>query len=576
MGSAKQQRPRQRALRVFVIIVLILLSGALALVYVVLGPKPGPRISVTCETLISNQTLVGADGSPTTRFLLQGQIIVTGPAAAVDQVVGESRDQGIELDAIKSCELSYRGARDLDAESFPFPPEALDGLTMRLYRIGDEKPVEEVIEAINEAGSERHVFADPNYLTGLFGQSACSDPHSPGASPHSPGASPFEVEGSPHSPGASPSGSSSQAAPELFWKQWAFEHIGAGLSLADALQATSVNPTGDGVRVGVFDTSPFTRPVTGGSSALVTIGWADPPFEMQVSHPAMPTLLPSGSTAATNINDHGLFVAGLVHAIAPESDIQLVRVINEYGCGDLYTLNEALLRFIEEVGRDRKTLDGAVINLSLGILKPRTADAIGATERQNELQVDEREMVAARDALEILEEDPIESLRAALLLARAEGIVVVAAAGNDSYPEIKPLPPQIPAQYPFVLGVAASNARRERACFSNWGDVSAPGGDGGPNEKLGLACASKVGECSGDCDEAVISLALSSPTDYAYWSGTSFSAPMVSGLAALVLENGVSGAAWMEPDEVFTAIRCGAPTPDGVINVPATLFRCMP
>jgi subtilisin family serine protease len=153
------------------------------------------------------------------------------------------------------------------------------------------------------------------------------------------------------------------------------------------------------------------------------------------------------------------------------------------------------------------------------------------------------------------------------------------------------LSPHLPAAYPSVIGVAASNTSRERSCFSNWADVSAPGGEGGLGEVPDLStdelfdtipssCAPVSNECKGNCPNALISMSTSSPTGYAYWTGTSFSTPLVSGLAALIFDAGVSenlcGTDWVSPNAVFEAIRCGAPTPDGVINVPATLFRCLP
>lgn len=560
-------------------VLLVLLAIVSAVVLYISRP---PELSVTC-TLVAPAAPYSAKDykeDPEAQFLLRDQIIVTGPKSAVDEVV-EPGDEDTGLELVEYCDLSYRGARDLDSEFFPFPPEALGDLTMRLYQIEDGRPVWEVIEAINEAGSARHVFADPNYLTGLLtGESPCG-------SPNADGGSPFEGV------------SSSPATAEWFWRQWAFEHVSAGSSLKDAFQGTSINPTGAGVRVGVFDTSPFDEPVPlarlGEEEIVIetseSVPWRTQTQELttlnlKVSYPERRILRATDPMTATDVRDHGLFVAGLIHAVAPDSEIRLIRVLNEYGCGDLFTLNKALYRFTAEMEAERGTLDGTVINLSLGVLKPASDDA----------ESTDREVVIIDDSLEVLVEDTVESLRAAALLAHSRGAVVVAAAGNDSYVEGKPLPPQIPAKYPFVIGVAGSNIYRERACFSNWGDVSAPGGDGGPDDEkpLEFPCVPKHGACKGVCDQAPISLVWNLPDHvqaspassrpyYTYWSGTSFSAPLVSGLAALVLDAGASRSIcplappdWVHPDRVHEAIRCGASTGDGVINMPATLFRCLP
>lgn len=562
-----------RKYRLPLLVLLAIVSGAVLTNYFV----SRPRFSVTCfvneETAKSEYNANDYEEDPEAQFLLVDQVIVTGPTSAVSEIV-----QGFVLTPTRWCDLSYRGTHNLDSKSFPFPPEALNDLTMRLYRIKDGQSVAEVVKAINMAGSDLHVFADPNYLTGpLTGASACGNPL------HGGGGSPFA--------GISPTSTTA----EWFWRQWAFEHIGTGSSLQDALQDTSINPTGAGVRIGVFDTSPFDEPPAQQRAPrekeiaierAESVPWLNQaqelttPLNLTVSYPEMRDLEATYPETATNVSDHGLFVAGLIHAIAPESDIQLIRVLNEYGCGDLFTLNKALYRFIAKMEAERGKLDGTVINLSLGVLKPASDDA-ESTE----------EIITIDPSLEVFVDDPVESLHAAVLLAHSRGAVVVAAAGNDSGDSDiggKPLPPQVPARYPFVIGVAGSNVHRERACFSNWGDVSAPSGDVRPEE----GCDRKVvEECAGDCDEAVVSLALSPSTTgtaehatrYAYWRGTSFSAPLVSGLAALVLDAGTSRAtcplmspAWVHPNQVHDTIRCGASTGDGVINVPASLFRCLP
>ncbi len=97
-------------------------------------------------------------------------------------------------------------------------------------------------------------------------------------------------------------------------------------------------------------------------------------------------------------------------------------------------------------------------------------------------------------------------LEQAVAYALARDVVIVAATGNEATQA-----PSYPASSPGVIGVGATDGAGQLVLFSNWGaqvDVVAPGWD------LIVPDASTDG--------------------YMYASGTSFSAPIVSGVAALV------------------------------------------
>ena len=68
-----------------------------------------------------------------------------------------------------------------------------------------------------------------------------------------------------------------------------------------------------------------------------------------------------------NIVDHGLFISGLIHQAAPAANIVLVRVLNDYGVGDL----RSILTAVDTVANHPDQLGIAarqrvVVNMSLG------------------------------------------------------------------------------------------------------------------------------------------------------------------------------------------------------------------
>lgn len=473
-----------------------------------------------CSEVSSADALL--KGSAAGEHYLVGQAILTGPAGGVVKLfeaLGGS-DAGFRI--VQNCTLRYT-APNPDKQALPqikssstrakmqqaeFPADTR-AVSFSLLTWPEGKTTEDVINRINKLGQEFGVYADPNYLTGPLADPASpcrvmDDPFEVGGSPFEVGGSPFEVGGS------STGGLGADANPGIFWQQWAFRQIGLnadGSGRGDA--------AGKGVVIGVFDTSPY-RP---GDTASIHDGQLD--MDLTLSFPEMlnePTL---DNTVAVsmpvNVADHGLFAAGLVRAVAPAGDINLVRVLNDYGCGDLWTLNQAVNRFVNEqltaAGGDNRPM---VISLSLGVHQPRA-------------------VVDAGWPAEIVSLD--ETLRS----ATSHGALVVAASGNDSYDSASALAMQLPADFDYVLGVSGSSDAGERACYANAGDVTAPGADGvTPAESLCLPRAHECAADDSDCGLGVVGLATQSATGYRFWVGTSFAAPLVSGQAALLLGNGLN------------------------------------
>ena len=102
---------------------------------------------------------------------------------------------------------------------------------------------------------------------------------------------------------------------------------------------------------------------------------------------------------------------------------------------------------------------------------------------------------------------PSEALKAAIGYANSKGVICVVSAGNDGKSEVV-----FPAAYPSVIDVASISIQRVRSLFSNFGPeitLAAPG-------------------------EAVITTYPGN--HYAEVWGTSFSAPLVAGGAALLID----------------------------------------
>lgn len=505
-------------------------------------------------------------------FWMENELIVTGPVEQLDDELRaalETTGFALELTLLEEC------PQPADAKSMGQAAEVLSSLTRRaiteddlsqfvtrLYHYtGSERSTAEVAQTLmdyflSSDANESLLLVDANYLTGLSGASSCANPFSVGDSPFSVGDSPFSVGDSPFSVGDSPySGRGNNADPGAYRHQWA---------LTQTVGVTPViKSAGAGVRVYIFDTSPY--PPTAVSESIMQEGMDFPldltlhaPIAVSSYGPVTPSQVVSGAA------DHGLFTAGLVHLVAPGSEIHLVRTLNDYGCGDLFTLEKALSWFLRTEGVDSDALDDVALNLSLGVNAP--SDWLDGL-----LQA-----VWLRWNIEVI---------------HAKGATIVAASGNDSGqvdllasdPLSKLIPAQLPAGYPSVIGVAATNKARTRACYSNPGDVAAPGGDGysGPGKKPNkpLKCVPYAGECSatdsgGACEYGLVSLVMTqtvTDTGFAYWAGTSFATPLVTGVAARKIGDKITQGAPIQ--DVMEEIKLDAcPTGDqhlgdGIVSV---------
>ena len=273
-----------------------------------------------------------------------------------------------------------------------------------------------------------------------------------------------------------------------FWGQWGLQELGLSTG-TDRTSETSF--TGAGVTMGIFDASPYT------TEGTANFNKAPLNFNMDV----VTYEISESNVITAGGQNHGLAVASLIHTVAPEAEIQLHRILTTKTKGDLFSLINALSNFIES------TNGPAVINLSLGILN----SGIGS--------------------LGLSCNNDVSSLKTVLHAAYEKGIVTVAASGNNGKASS-----QIPAIWDWVIDVSATQPEYELAGYSNHGSIAAPGG--------------AKADCRNNPELCMVGTAELIDTGYAYWTGTSFAAPLVSGLAALYMEqSGIS-----DPDQIRNMI----------------------
>jgi serine protease len=148
----------------------------------------------------------------------------------------------------------------------------------------------------------------------------------------------------------------------------------------------------------------------------------------------------------------------------------------------------------------------------------------------------------------VLDPAVVDQLREPFDLARQAGVIVIAAAGNDSVSA-----DFFPASLDSVISVNAVDMNKQLASYSNFGptiDLSAPGGDSGDIDGDGVF----DGVYSLGADDSGTSLVYG----YTLAAGTSMASPHVSGVAALMK----SVLPDMTPDDFDHFLKTGTITED--------------
>ena len=261
------------------------------------------------------------------------------------------------------------------------------------------------------------------------------------------------------------------------------------------------------------------------------------------------------------MTDHGLFVASIIHSIVPQATIHLIEVLNPFGVGDLATLADGFKTAFNIYKNPVNPGQKMVINCSWMLDLPLVEEhlqALAYTDPEYEFEQAVLEM-ARKDTKKAL------ALRHKCDMFSALGRQVIAAAGNDGKGKDAGGPPpatRFPAAFLGSVGVGAlpkdaapdsATQKYSTSSYSNIADVPnnvtkivTLGGEEGEGQGvLGLYLGEFPGcESQPNC------------TKWAWWAGTSFATPILTGTIAAVLSHPTG------PSRTQDAIQLLFPSPE--------------
>lgn len=315
------------------------------------------------------------------------------------------------------------------------------------------------------------------------------------------------------------------------------------LNIVKQLQNKKIYGEGEGVDVIILDTAPCAHELVAAYKE-----WPD--------HPIIATLLgPNGKLhvypapydelvrlTCTSLNDydfnmqdHGSFIAGMVHSIVPRAEIHLIEVLNQFGVGDLWSFIRGLIKARAEIiKRDRP----AVFSCSWMLVEPLDISHCRHLGQTGDLDAEFEKAV-----LDYSTSDKDTPYMLEFLFGQLFGLgkQAVAAAGNDGRAgDAKRPQARYPAALPSVKGVGATvniqsaNGKYQPTVYSNFsesadkrgvvirGIVTLGGEEGEGKGVLGLYLGEFPCCCGND-------------SKWAWWAGTSFATPILAGAVASIL-----------------------------------------
>jgi hypothetical protein len=354
------------------------------------------------------------------------------------------------------------------------------------------------------------------------------------------------------------------------------------------LSNTLQTSTGKGVNLFVLDTMPRYEQISQAAEAAGERNWLLQEILTQhkqgnilMNYQELPKLLREDAddqigtgrdiyrrTTSCLMEDHGLFVTGILHDIAPDAKIEYTRTLNDFGAGDIHM-------FIHELEKIHNRMLPAQTGIQAGDLCDKAVvinmSMVFMTHRDQfaELWYAREDGLCVHDLGEVTLN--IERLRTPLHLVirslTALGAVMVGATGNDSNAPDVPyrIESRYPAAFPEVIAVGAIDGHGYAAPYSNYpaippyqngivtygGRLPTPEPSTPPPPPLKGEDYPKITVKDIDSPRGVYTSptyhALSNDdpqTTYdtpnkdawAYWSGTSFAVPVISAVVALLLE----------------------------------------